>query len=140
MGTLQLSFEQYSPSVRQLIQTRKNGTSWAESSPRPLASPWPRPLLALLSSTTSTAASTPETRTPDSPLTSSTSPTWTPPRSTETSTPKSQSTPSGSVSAAPSRDSAFPPESPRNSVLVLRSLSPLPSRGWKVTWLVPTTP
>merc|ERR1712088_852163 len=126
MGTLQLSFEQYSPSVRQLIQTRRNVTSWAESSPRPLASPWPRPLLALLSSTTSTAASTPETRTPT--------------RSTETSTPKSQSTPSGSVSAVPSRDSAFPPESPRNSVLVLRSLSPLPSRGSKVTWLVPTTP
>merc|ERR1711944_10219 len=74
MGTLPLSFEQFSPSKKQnelqwqnsqksnpstpwLLSTspRKDGTNSPESSPRPLDSPWLRLLPALLNSTTNIA-------------------------------------------------------------------------------------
>merc|ERR1711944_40604 len=76
MGTLPLSFEQFSPSKRNrtnyngnsqksnpstlwLLSTspRKNGTNSPESSPRPLDSLWPRLLPSLLNSTTNIAVS-----------------------------------------------------------------------------------
>merc|ERR1711963_823475 len=76
MGTLPLSFEQFSPSKKQnelqwqnsqksnpstpwLLSTsqRKNGTNSPELSPRPLDSLWPRLLPSLLNSTTNIAVS-----------------------------------------------------------------------------------
>merc|ERR1712038_2043676 len=78
MGTLPLSFEQFSPSKRNRTNKqwqnsqisnlstlwlpstspRKNGTNSPESSPRPLDSHWPRLLPALLNSTTNIAVCT----------------------------------------------------------------------------------
>merc|ERR1712083_279284 len=53
-------------------------------------------------------------------LTSSTPLTWTPPKSPPTLNPMSPFTLAESVSAAPSKDSVFPPESPSNNVSMLR--------------------
>merc|ERR1712168_1278440 len=155
MGTLPLSFEQESPpSLSYLFSTHhypisnpstpwspstsppKNGLNWETTSPRPLASPWPRLLLAPLNSITNIAVSMLVTKiptltllmfsTPSSAntmvlvLISSTPLTWMPQKSPPTLNPMSQFTPAESVSAVPSKDSVFPPASPSNNVLMLR--------------------
>merc|ERR1711953_550575 len=115
---------------------KTNGTSSTRLSPRPLNSPWPRLLPAPLNSTTNIAVSMLVMRTPmltslmssppssastmDSLLTSSTPLTWTPPRSLEMLRLMYLSTLAESVSAAPSKDSVFPPASPNNNVSMLR--------------------
>merc|ERR1712072_17821 len=127
-----------SPSTLWWLSTspRRSGTNSPASCPRPPNSPWPRPLLAPLSSTTSTAASMLVTRTPTSTLlksstlssantmasvlTSSTPPTWTPAKSPATSRPMFPSTLAGSALDVPSKALVFPPESPSNNVSTLR--------------------
>merc|ERR1712223_738952 len=110
MGTLPLSFEQFSPSKRNRTNKQwqnsqisnlstlwlpstspsKNGTNSPELSPRPLDSHWPRLLPALLNSTTNIAACT--------------------------LVMMSQFTLSEFVLDDLSKDSVSPPESPRNNV------------------------
>merc|ERR1712088_1194819 len=115
---------------------RRDGTKSRTSRPRPVASPSPRLLPAPLSSTTSTAVSTPETGTPTrisprsstpssrtttaSPLTPSTPPTWTSRRSRETLSPECPCTPPVSVLVATLTGSACPPASPSSRELTLR--------------------
>merc|ERR1712020_720631 len=156
MGTLPLSTEQDSPpssdyqaqtmapfpeikSTHSLTAKHVTAEKWAKlviTSPRPLASPWPRLLLAPLNSITNIAVSMLVTKiptltslmflTPSSAntmvlvLISSTPLTWMPPKSPPTLNPMSQFTPAESVSAVPSKDSVFPPASPSNNVLMLR--------------------
>merc|ERR1711874_100433 len=144
MGTLPLSFEQESPpSLSYLL--KKNGTSSTRLSPRPLNSPWPRLLPAPLNSTTNIAVSMLVMRTPmltslmsstpssastmDSLLTLSTPLTWTPPRSLAMLRLVYLSTLAESVSAAPSKDSVFPPASPNNNASMTISSSCLGQRG-----------
>merc|ERR1712020_9250 len=157
MGTLPLSFEQFSPSKKKqnelqwqnsqisnpstpwLLSTspRKDGTNSPELSPRPLDSLWPRLLPALLNSTTNIAvcmlvmktptstslmSSTPSSvNTTVSQLDSNTFPTWMSRKSRETLPMVSQYTLSEFVLDDPSKDSVFPPESPRNNVLELKT-------------------
>merc|ERR1712079_881395 len=108
-----------------------------ESRPRPLDSLLSRPSPVLLTLTTSTVESmlvigthtrtlplslTPSSRnTMEFHPTQSTHLTWMLVRSEETLLPMSQFTLPESGLVAPSMDSVFPPESPRNSVLELRN-------------------
>ena len=137
------------------MSPRINGTSSRLLRPRPVDSPWPRLLPALLSSTTSIAASTLETgihtrtlpsssilwsrSTMVSLLMPSTLLTWMLPRLLETLLLRFPSTPPVSVLDVTLMDLDFPPESPRTSVLPLRSwcLQPFPS--WPVILLEPIT-
>merc|ERR1711963_151842 len=156
MGTLPLSFEQFSvqkkqnelqwqnsqksnPSTPWLLSTspRKDGTNSPELSPRPLDSLWPRLLPALLNSTTNIAVCTLVMKTPTSTslmsstpssvnttvsqLDSNTFPTWMSKKLRETLPTMSQYTLSEFVLDDPSKDSVFPPESPRNNVLELKT-------------------
>merc|ERR1712198_279919 len=156
MGTLPLSFEQFSPSKKQnelqwqnsqksnpstpwLLSTspRKDGTNSPALSPRPLDSLWPRLLPALLNSTTNIAvcmlvmktptstslmSSTPSSvNTTVSQLVSNTFPTWMSRKLRETLPMMSQYILSEFVLDDPSKDSVFPPESPRNNVLELKT-------------------
>merc|ERR1712198_288564 len=134
MGTLPLSFEQFSvqkkqnelqwqnsqksnPSTPWLLSTspRKDGTNSPELSPRPLDSLWPRLLPALMNSTLSSV------NTMVSQLDSNTFPTWMSRKLRETLPTMSQYTLSEFVLDDPSKDSVFPPESPRNNVLELKT-------------------
>merc|ERR1711868_820 len=157
MGTLPLSFEQFSPSKKKqnelqwqnsqksnpstpwLLSTspRKDGTNSPELSPRPLDSLWPRLLPSLLNSTTNIAVSMLVMKTPTSTslmsstlssvnttvsqLDSNTFPTWLSRKLRETLPTMSQYTLSEFVLDDPSKDSVFPPESPRNNVLELKT-------------------
>merc|ERR1712001_385545 len=160
MGTLPLSFEQESPPSSFLIfiqsaetwhlsqksnpstpwwlntLLRPNGLSLATLSPRPLDSPWPRPLLVPLNSTTNIAVSMLVMRiltltslmslillsvnTMASLLTSHTSLTWTLPKLPEMLNPMFPFTLAESVSDVPSKDSVSPLASPSNNVSMLR--------------------
>merc|ERR1712020_569776 len=131
MGTLPLSFEQFSPSKKKQNELqwqnsqisnlstlwlpstspRKNGTNSPELSPRPLDSHWPRLLPALLNSTTNIAVCTLVMKIPT--LTST--------RSRETLPMMSQFTLSEFVLDDLSKDSVSPPESPRTNVLELKT-------------------
>merc|ERR1712154_481036 len=135
MGTLPLSFEQFSPSKKKqnelqwqnsqksnpstlwLLSTspRKNGTNSPESSPRPLDLLWPRLLPSLMSLTPSSANTT------DSQLDSNMFPTWMSKKLRETLPMMSQYTLSEFVLDDPSKDSVSPPESPRTNVLELKT-------------------
>merc|ERR1712126_683804 len=137
---LQLQNSQKSnPSTPWLLSTspRKDGTNSPELSPRPLDSHWPRLLPALLNSTTNIAvcmlvmkiptstslmSSIPSSvNTTVSQLDSNTFPTWMSRKLRETLPTMSQSTLSEFVLDDPSKDSVFPPESPRNNVLELKT-------------------
>merc|ERR1712045_433503 len=114
----------------------KNGQNWETMLPQPLVSPWPRPSLVPLNSTTNIAVSMLVMRIPTLTslmslipssvstmvllLTSSTPLTWMPPKSPPTLNPMSPFTLAESVSAVPSKDLVFPPESPSNNVSMLR--------------------
>merc|ERR1712198_515174 len=130
MGTLPLSFEQFSvqkkqnelqwqnsqksnPSTPWLLSTspRKDGTNSPELSPRPLDSLWPRLLPALLNSTTNIAVCMLVMKTP----------TWMSRKLRETLPTMSQYILSEFVLDDPSKDSVFPLESPRNNVLELKT-------------------
>merc|ERR1712168_1350904 len=127
------------PSTPWLLSTspRKNGTNSPELLPRPLDSLWPRLLPALLNSTTNIAVCMLEIKTPTSTslmsstpssvnttvsqLDSNTFPTWMSRKLRETLPTMSQYTLSEFVLDDPSKDSVFPPESPRNNVLELKT-------------------
>merc|ERR1712241_602952 len=94
---------------------RKDGTNSPELSPRPLDSLWPRLLPALLTSTPSSVNTT--VSQPDS----NTFPTWMSRKSRETLPMMSQYPLSEFVLDDPSKDSVFPPESPRTNVLELKT-------------------
>merc|ERR1712156_868063 len=114
----------------------KNGQNWVITSPRPLASPWPRLLLVLLNLTINIAVSmlvmkiltltllmfsTPSfTNTMVLVLISSTPLTWTPAKSLPTLNQMFPFTPAESVSAVQSKDLVFPLASLNNNVLMLR--------------------
>merc|ERR1712012_1081211 len=116
---------------------RRDGTKSRTSRPRPAASPSPRLVPALLSSTTSTAVSMLETGTPTrtslrsstpssrsttaSPLTPSTSLTWTLRRLLATLSPECQFTPPESELVATLMDSVCPPASPSSREWTWRS-------------------
>merc|ERR1712126_706985 len=137
---LQLQNSQKSnPSTPWLLSTspRKDGTNSPELSPRPLDSLWPRLLPALLNSTTNIAvcmlvmktptstslmSSTPSSvNTTVSQLDSNTFPTWMSRKLRETLPTMFQYILSEFVLDDPSKDSVFPPESPRNNVLELKT-------------------
>merc|ERR1719333_270203 len=127
------------PSTPWLLSTspRKDGTNSPELSPRPLDSLWPRLLPAPLNSTTNIAvcmlvmktptstslmSSTPSSvNTMVSQLHSNTFPPWMSRKSRETLPMMSQYTLSEFVLDDPSKDSVFPPESPRNNALELKT-------------------
>merc|ERR1712223_2026351 len=136
MGTLPLSFEQFSPSKRNRTNLqwqnsqisnlstlwlpstspRKNGTNSPELSPRPLDSHWPRLLPALLNSTTNIAVCTLVMKIPT--LISLMSLTHS---SANTTVFPLDSNMSEFVLDDLSKDSVSPPESPRNNVLELKT-------------------
>merc|ERR1711915_979559 len=133
------NFPKSSPSTPWLPNTllRRDGIKWRTSRLPLVASLLPRPVLAQLNSTTSTVVSMLVTgiatktslrslmlssrTTMELVLMPSIPPTWMLPRSLETLTLLFQFTPPVSVLDVPSMDMVFPPESPSNNVLMLKS-------------------